>query len=106
MATKIYGCSDDLIEFEGDIYGEVGKYNLTKDAPAKLRISDGTELAIYYEKNDKAIWGIEVLKEGTHFDRIELCDDEESDIYSDIVYMKDGDLSAKENTSGRWKKVQ
>lgn len=24
MATKIYGTSDDLIEFEGDIYDEIG----------------------------------------------------------------------------------
>ena len=26
MATKIYGTSDDLIEFEGDIYDEIGAY--------------------------------------------------------------------------------
>ena len=26
MTTKIYGTSDDLIEFEGDIYDEIGAY--------------------------------------------------------------------------------
>lgn len=103
--TKIYGCSDDLIEFEGDIYGEIGAYNLTKDEPAIVKISDGTELKVYYEKDNKAIWGIEVIKKGTHFDRIEMCDNEDAKPYSDVVYLKEGNLTAKENTSGRWKKV-
>ena len=31
MAAKIYGTSDDLIEFEGDVDGEVGCYG-TDDA--------------------------------------------------------------------------
>ena len=104
--TKIYGCSDDLIEFEGDIYGEIGKYDLTKKKPCKIRISDGTVLHVYYEKDGKAIWGIDVIQKGTHFDRIELCDDEDAKIYSDIVYLKDGNLTAEENSSGRYKRVK
>lgn len=42
MTTKIYGTSDDLIEFEGDIYDEIGAY---KAQDKGILLSDGTVLA-------------------------------------------------------------
>lgn len=47
MATKIYGTSDDLIEFEGDIYDEIGAY---KAQDKGILLSDGTVLECSYHK--------------------------------------------------------
>lgn len=88
MATKIYGTSDDLIEFEGDVYGETGHYD--DDKGALLMCSDGTVLEVKYGKADAGIWEIKLLAQGTLFDRIDLCTDEEADPYSDIAHFKDG----------------
>lgn len=41
MTTKIYGTSDDLIEFEGDIYDEIGAYEAQDKG---ILLSDGTVL--------------------------------------------------------------
>ena len=47
MATKVYGASDDLIEFEGDVAGEVGAYGTDdKDHGVLLVFSDGTMLEV------------------------------------------------------------
>ena len=90
MTTKVYGVSDDLIEFEGDLSGEVGCYGTEDNEQGVLLIfSDGTVLEVKYGKNDSAIWAINVLHKGTLFGSIELCADEDSDPYSDIVHFKD-----------------
>lgn len=88
MTTKIYGQSDDLIEFEGDIYDEIAAY----EAQGKgILLSDGTLLECSYPKvPGLAVWGFKVLRAGSLFDRIEECNDEDADIYSDIVHFKDG----------------
>lgn len=88
--TKVYGTSDDLIEFEGDVSGEVG----CCDNGVLLVFSDGTILEVKYGKLGRAIWGITLHKQGELFDRIELCDDEDADIYSDIAHFRDGLKSA------------
>ena len=45
MATKIYGASDDLIEFAGDVTGEVGHFGTDNNEHGDLIIcSDGTLL--------------------------------------------------------------
>ena len=89
--TKIYGASDDLIEFEGEVDGEVGAFGTDDDDRGVLLVcSDGTVLEIKYGKAALAIWGISVLSKGFCFDRIEPCDDEDAHPSSDIVYMKPG----------------
>lgn len=100
MATKIYGTSDDLIEFKGDVYGEVGSY----DAPTLVICSDGTLLDVSYGKGEMGIWRIDVINKGSLFDNFETCTDEDADPYSDVVTFKDGlkwAYAAKE-----WEKVK
>lgn len=91
MGTKIYGASDDLIEFEGDIRGEVGCYKTDDDGRGALLIcSDGTLLEVKYGKADLAIWQVSVVAKGSLFSEIEICDDEDAKIYSDVAIFADG----------------
>ena len=82
--VKIYGCSDDLCEIEGSDYErEIGCY----DSDVRLRFTDGTIIRIGYPKEGMAVWWIEVEKVGTAEQRLEICEDEDADIYSDIFYI-------------------
>jgi hypothetical protein len=106
MSTKIYGCSDDNIDFEGDIYGEVSCYGTDDQKHGVLVLfSDGTVLEVKYGKNGDSIWEIKVKHKGKLFDRIELCDDSEADIYSDQVFFKDG-LKWAYAAKDSWERVQ
>lgn len=83
--TTIYGASDDLIEFEGGYTGEVGYYS---EEPALIVVSDGTVLSIKYGKSDRAIWSIDVLRRGTAFRTLDVCENEDAPIYSDVVTLQ------------------
>lgn len=104
--TKIYGASDDLFEFDGDIYGEIGYYDSSPEDLIRVRISDGTELSAFY--NEDGLWKIQVIAKGTHFQELIEAVDPDSDDYSDIVLMKDGELTAeyKAGKGSAWKKVK
>lgn len=105
MATKVYGASDDLIEFDGDVVGEVGKFGTNEDEHGVLLIcSDCTILEIKYGKADMAVWGITLIAQGSLFERIEPCMDENADPYSDIAWFKDGLKWAYAATE--WQKVK
>jgi len=105
MATEIYGNSDDLIEFEGDVYGEVGCYSTyDRDKGVLVICSDGTMLEVKYGKNGEGIWEVKLIQRGALFDRIDLCTSDEADPYSDVAHFKDGlkwAYAAKDN----WGKV-
>jgi hypothetical protein len=89
--NRVYGSGDDNIEFEGEVYGEVGCYGTDDDEHGVLvDFSDGTLLEVKYGKAGMGIWGITVINQGTLFDRIEFCNDENADPYSDQVYFKPG----------------
>jgi len=89
--TKIYGCSDDLIEFDGDVNGEVGCYGTDDRENGVLVVcSDGTLLEVKYGKAKRGIWGVKLLKEGASFLRIDPCTDEDADPCSDVAHFKDG----------------
>ena len=91
MSTKVYGASDDLIAFEGDVFGEVGHYSGNDDAePVMVIFSDGTLLSVAYGKNDLAIWDVKLVRQGDLFQRIETCSDEDADPYSDVAHFADG----------------
>lgn len=91
MATKIYGASDDLIEFEGDVIGEVGCYGTDDDEHGVLVIcSDGTLLEVKYGKADAGIWEVKLVKKGKLFSGIEQCDDSDDDPHSDVATFKAG----------------
>jgi hypothetical protein len=89
--TKIYGASDDLIEFEGDVYGEVGCFGTDDDEHGVLLVcSDGTVLEVKYGKQDRAIWGVYPIREGLLFKGIKPCDDEDEIPHSDIAEFEPG----------------
>lgn len=94
MATKIYGASDDLIEFEGDIHGEVSHYESGRDEEeAKgclLIFDDGTMVVAKYGKALGAIWALTVERQGSLFDRLEVCSNEDANPHSDVLHLKDG----------------
>lgn len=106
MPTKIHGASDDLIEFIGDVYGEVGHYSGSKDDnPCLVVLSDGTLLAVNYGKPALGgVWSVTAINKGTLFDRIDTCEDEDADIYSDVAHFKDGLKWAYAAT--KWEKVK
>jgi len=84
MKIKVYGCSDDLIEIEGDISLEFSAYD---NRARILAFGDGTLLRIIYDED--GIWRINRLFEGTaQFTHTQ--GDIEKDI-NDIVTLE-GDL--------------
>lgn len=104
MSTKVYGTSDDLIEFEGDFRGEVGCYGTDEEEKGVLVfLSDGTVLEVKYGKDDRGIWEVKVLVKGNLYESFEPCTDEEADIYSDIITLKEGIKWAY--TAPVWEKV-
>lgn len=105
MSTEVYGCSDDLIEFDGDVSGEVGCYGTDEDEHGVLvNCNDGTLFEVKYGKADMGIWGITIINQGTLFDHIEYCNNEDADPYSDVIYFKDGLKWAY--ASKEWEKVK
>lgn len=80
--VRAYGMSDDLVEIEGDEYpyDEVGCY----DRDVKIWFDDGTVICVGYGKQDLAVWYIEVEEKGSAKSELEICEDEDADIYSDI----------------------
>lgn len=102
--TRVYGASDDLIEFDGELVGEVNCYG-TDDADKGVLVfmPDSTLLEVKYGKNDSAIWEVRLIRKGTHFDRIEQCDNEDS--YSDVAYFKPGMRGDAYAATGGWEKV-
>ena len=108
MSTKIYGASDDLVEFDGDVAGEVGCYGTDDREQGVLVVcSDGTLLEVKYGKGDAGIWGIDIIHVGVLFDRKEDCpiENENAKLASDVVHFKDG-LSWAYAATGSWEKVQ
>lgn len=104
MSTQVFGTSDDLIEFEGDVCGEVGFIGTDDEKSAALLVfSDGTVLTIRYGKGGDGIWWIRALRKGDLFERIDECSDEEASRYSDTAHFKDGMKWAYAAT--RWEKA-
>lgn len=105
MSTKVYGASDDLIEFDGDFTGEVGCYGTDdRDHGVLVTMSDGTLLEVKYGKNDEGIWEVKVIKKGELFERIDQCDSEDASPHSDVAHFKAGIKWAYAAT-GDWEKV-
>ncbi|MCP4638867.1 MAG: hypothetical protein GY851_00465 [bacterium] len=91
MTTKIYGAWDDLVEFEGDVSGEFGACGTDDRTHGVLVVcSDGTLLDVKYGKDQRAIWGVRVMRGGDYFDHLDPCDDEDATPYSDVAHFRDG----------------
>lgn len=80
--VKVYGCSDDLVEIENGKYkeDEIGCYG--KDV--RIQFIDGTVIRVGYSKKTIAVWFIEVENKGSAKQFLEICEDENADIYSDV----------------------
>ena len=79
---KIRGVSDDLVEIYDSCYREDEFGCWKKDV--RIRFLDGTIIRVGYPKDGKAIWWIEVEKQGTAKQALTICDDVNADVYSDI----------------------
>lgn len=89
--TRVYGASDDLIEFEGDFTGEVGCYGTDDDERGVLVVlSDGSLLEVKYGKGGRGIWAVSLLRKGSLLERIDQCDDEDAKVYSDVAHFNPG----------------
>ena len=79
---RIYGASDDLVEIEGSQYkeDEIGCF----DRDVRIWFEDGTVIRVGYPKKDLAVWWVEIECAGFVEKKIQYCNDEEADIYSDI----------------------
>ena len=91
MTTEIYGASDDLIEFEGDVTGETGHIGCEGDDPGVLVVcSDGTLLQVKYGKGQRGIWCVTLLHRGSLFENIAECTDEDAERHSDTAHFNAG----------------
>lgn len=79
---KIHGASDDLVEIYGSAYREDEIECF--DSDVRIRFLDGTIIRVGYPKDGKAIWWIEVEKQGAAKQALTVCDDEDADVYSDV----------------------
>lgn len=89
--SVVWGASDDLVEFRGDVHGEIGCYGTDEKEQGVLLIcSDGTLLEVKYGKAQQGIWEIKLIQKGKLFSKIEPCMNEEADPYSDIAVFRNG----------------
>lgn len=81
--VKVYGVSDDLVEIEGSKYeeDEIGCY----DAVVRLCFSDGTKIRVGYPKPGVGVWWILIDEKGTADMRFSACEDEDAEVYSDVL---------------------
>ena len=105
METKVYGQSDDNIYLDGEYNGQYTYYGTyTAEKGILLIFNDGSILEIKYGKAELGIWGINIIRKGDLFDRIEYCNNEDADISSDIAYFKKG-ISFVYGCS-RWERIR
>lgn len=80
---KVYGYGDDNLVIDGADYpyDEMDCF----DTKLKVWFTDGTIIECGYGKDHKGIWWINILEEGSAEYKLTVCDDEDADIYSDIL---------------------
>ena len=82
---EVYGCSDDLIEVDGDIRDEYGRFAVGHWSYATF--SDGTVLRVGYAVDKSSNWRVERIREGAaQFNHVtaELRQVEDESEYSDV----------------------
>ena len=99
--TRIYGCSDDLIEFDGDFSGEVGVRADDDEKEGTLIVcSDGTVLDVKYGKGGRGIWQVTLLRKGDMLDREDAVFDAVARIRTLRKKEADGNLCWKSKYEG------
>lgn len=92
--TKVYGYSDDIVTYGDD---EIDCY----DDDVIIVFSDNTIIRVGYSKESLGVWWIEVVHAGTAAHRLEICTDEEAEIYSDVFEI-DADVAAAFTTRQKY----
>ena len=84
--AKVYGYSDDIVVIEHIEGGctEIDCY----DKDVAIQFEDGTVIHIGYGKDDKAIWRIKITTCGVARYEKSDCEDENAEIYSDILEIE------------------
>ena len=78
--VRVFGYSDDLVDIEGSSYPEFEIDCFDRDV--RLWFDDGTIILVSYSQD--GIWKICVEKQGYAPQKLTACEDEDSDIYSDV----------------------
>lgn len=92
--VRVYGSSDDIVEIEpsGTVKAsEIDCY----DKDVRITFKDGTVIRIGYGKPGRGIWYVRVEKKGTAKQRLTICEDEHSGLYSDLFSI-DADVETYE----------
>ena len=98
---EVYGCSDDLIEVDGDIRDEHGRFAVGQWS--FVVFSDGTVLRVGYSTDKSGNWRVERIREGAAtFNHVsaELRQVEDEDEYSDVGVL-DGPIEWVKFTNAR-----
>jgi len=105
MGTRVNGASDDLVEFDGDVCGEVGCYGTDeRERGVLLVFSDGTVLEAKYGKAGLGLWGIRAIRRGDLLAGINECEAETPEGNSDMAVFADGLRWAF--AAGEWSNVR
>lgn len=101
MRIKVYGYSDDLIEFESDsgsipyFKGKAQEIDTWEQA-LRITFTDGTKVVVQYGKEGLGgIWDIIIEKIGTTPSiQIDRCFNNEKSEYSDILIIEVDDIKS------------
>lgn len=77
---RVYGYSDDNVVIDGDYDDEIGCYN----EDVVIVFSDNTVIRVGYSKVDLGVWWIDVANRGFENHSLQVCTDENAEIYSDV----------------------
>ena len=80
---KVYGYSDDNLVIEGAPYpwDEISCF----DETVTVWFTGGTVIEAGYGKSGAGIWWIKVVKDGISNFTLTTCNDEDAEIYSDVL---------------------
>lgn len=81
--AKVYGYSDDIVCIEHLEGGctEIDCY----DQIVVIQFDDNTTIRCGYGKESGGIWWIKVTQKGTAYHELRVCEDEDAEVYSDIL---------------------
>lgn len=92
--AKVYGYSDDVVIIEHVEGGstEIDCY----DTDVQITFDDGTIITIGYGKGNMAIWWIIIDHVGTAKFDLAVCNNEDAEVYSDVLTIDAEVVSYKE----------
>jgi hypothetical protein len=83
--AKVYGYSVDIVCIE-HIEGGCTEIDCF-DKDVRIKFEDGTVIRVGYPKDGMAVWWIEIEEEGSAYSEVEICEDEDTNPYSDVFVI-------------------